>query len=112
METRVGDSDVSASDSAVSVFIVVDVFVVEVSSAESSSGDGEGDRAGGPGDTALCVSSLTTILSSELAGLPFNGLFITTESSEYGTGDGESDSSWLMLLRSDTDRELPELAWE
>lgn len=116
MEMRVEDSGVSVSDSAALAFSeesfsVEVLFVEELSSPESYSG-GEGDLAGGSGDFALCVSSLTATLSSELAGLPFTGLFIITESSEYGTGDGDSESSWLMLLRSDTDRELRELACE
>jgi hypothetical protein len=81
IETRAGESGFPVG-SAVSFFADDDLAVEDVSSVESSSDSGDGDLGGGPGDAARCVPSLVTMLSSELAGLPVNGLFMTTVSRE------------------------------
>lgn len=80
----------SSAGSVVSISLLVDSASSEESSPVGE--DGSYDLRGGGGVDDLWVFSLTT-LSSELAGLPSIGLFITTASSEYGALEGESESS-------------------
>lgn len=110
LDTSITGIDAWVEESACSVDSVGSTSFLDDSASENSSTvgeDGSSGSLGGGGVADLWVFSLTT-LSSELAGLPPNGLFITTASSEYGALGGESDSSWLVLLRSDREvREFP-----
>ena len=103
---------VGSVDSCGSFGSAVSVSFGGCASSDESSPVGEDGSlpsfGGGGGVAGLCVFSLSTTLSSELAGLPCKGLFMTTASREYGAGDAESESSWLTLLRSDREvREFP-----
>jgi hypothetical protein len=85
------------------------VSAAEESSFESSCSMGEEGSSSPSGEYLVRPSpSPATTLSWELsAGLP-----MTTASSEFRAGKVESESSTLRLLRSDTDSELREFAFE